>query len=90
MVDNGVGAFETDPAKIADIMGEWLDPDNREAFMHMAHRSKALGRPHAVYDIVHDLAHMANTLGLKARQLDHSCCRRKGCRQMEVEELVAA
>lgn len=89
VVDNGVGTFEKDPAKIADIMAEWLHPDNREAFTHMAHRSKALGRPHAVYDIVGDLAHMADTLGQTARQLVRSCCR-KGRGEMEVGELVAA
>jgi 1,2-diacylglycerol 3-beta-galactosyltransferase len=49
-----VGAFETDPAKIAEIMAQWLsDPVELE---HMKRRSKALGRPQAVYHIAEDLA----------------------------------
>ncbi len=54
VVDNGVGAFETDPAKIAAIMADWLGP-LRAKFDEMARRSKALGRPEAVYRIVEDL-----------------------------------
>jgi 1,2-diacylglycerol 3-beta-galactosyltransferase len=61
VVDNGVGTFETDPAKIADIMAAWLAPSNKAAFRHMAHRSAALGRPQAVYEIVDDLDELTNT-----------------------------
>ena len=57
MVDNGAGAFETDPAKIADLVASWLGPQ-RAAFDAMAAKAKALGRPEAVYKIVHDLAGM--------------------------------
>ncbi|KAF6248396.1 hypothetical protein COO60DRAFT_1691478 [Scenedesmus sp. NREL 46B-D3] len=74
VVDNGVGAFETDPAKIADIMEDWLAQENRQEFRNMAHRSRALGKPQAVYDIVEDLAHMADTLGAEARQLARQRC----------------
>lgn len=56
VVDNGVGAFETDPTRIAEIMARWLDPGNRAAFDEMARRSKELGRPQAVYKIARDLA----------------------------------
>jgi 1,2-diacylglycerol 3-beta-galactosyltransferase len=88
VVDNGVGAFETDPAKIADIMADWLAPENKEDFKHMAHRSRALGRPHAVYDIVRDLAQMADELGALAKQLvGPSCCSKKA---LTVGQLAAA
>jgi 1,2-diacylglycerol 3-beta-galactosyltransferase len=66
VVDNGVGAFETDPAEIAAIMEEWLAPDNAQEFKHMRHRSRALGRPQAVFEIVHDLAELADTAGVPA------------------------
>lgn len=59
MVDNGAGAFETDPTKIAAIMAEWLAPAGRAAFEAMAAASKALGRPEAVYRITEDLAKLA-------------------------------
>lgn len=93
VVDNGVGTFETDPVKIADIMAEWLADENKEDFMHMAHRSRALGRPHAVYDIAHDLAKLADELGALAKQLvgpaGRSCCSGKG-KALPVGQLVAA
>lgn len=92
VVDNGVGAFETDPAKIADIMADWLAPENKTAFQHMAHRSAALGRPQAVYNIVHDLAELADTLGQQARRL--VCCgggsRAQQQQRLPVGQLVAA
>jgi 1,2-diacylglycerol 3-beta-galactosyltransferase len=58
VVENGVGAFETDPVRIADIMATWLgpSPEARAEFAAMAKRSKALGRPRAVYNIARDLA----------------------------------
>lgn len=40
VVENGVGTFETDPVKIADIMAEWLAPENKHDFRNMAHRSR--------------------------------------------------
>lgn len=94
MVDNGVGAFETDPAKIANIMAEWLAPENKEEFVHMAHRSRALGRPQAVYNIVHDLAVLADEVGALAKQVVRSCCgggkKGGGSKQLQVGQLVAA
>lgn len=57
VVDNHVGTFETDTTKIADIIHQWLGPD-REEFDLMAKRSKALGRPQAVYQIVRDLVEL--------------------------------
>lgn len=66
VVDNGVGAFETDPARIARIMARWLAPENAAEFAAMARRSKALGRPRAVYDIAADLAALAED-GAKRR-----------------------
>ncbi len=59
MVGNGAGAFETDPVKIAEIMASWLLDAKRSAFDAMAAAARALGRPEAVYDIVRDLAELA-------------------------------
>lgn len=56
VVDNGVGAFETRPPFIAETLQRWLGPDSKGALEGMAARSKALGRPEAVYKIVEDLA----------------------------------
>lgn len=96
VVDNGVGDFETDPVEIANIMAEWLAPDNKEEFIHMAHRSRALGRPQAVYEIVHDLAKLADEVGALAKQLVEpvgaavrSCCSGKN-KQLPVSQLAAA
>ncbi|GAX80944.1 hypothetical protein CEUSTIGMA_g8379.t1 [Chlamydomonas eustigma] len=60
VVENGVGAFETRPPKIANILASWLSPLEREEFVLKAERSKALGRPEAVYKIVQDLATLAH------------------------------
>lgn len=86
-----MGAFETDPVKIANIMAEWLDPANKAEFKQMAHRSAALGRPQAVYNIVQDLALMADELGAAARQVV-SCCGKGSRKQKEllVGQLAAA
>jgi 1,2-diacylglycerol 3-beta-galactosyltransferase len=67
VVDNGVGAFETDPGRIADTLARWLAPGNTAELRAMSSRSKRLGRPRAVYDIVTDLAELASTLGAAAR-----------------------
>lgn len=96
VLDNGVGTFETDPVKIASIMAAWLSEENKEDFRHMAHRSRALGRPHAVYDIAQDLAQLADELGTLAKQLvgpaggsSKSCCGGKG-KALPVGQLAAA
>ncbi|KAF8069665.1 MGD A [Scenedesmus sp. PABB004] len=68
VADNGVGAFETRPDRIAAIVADWLRPDNAAAFAAMAARSAALGRPQAVYQIVADLARLADELGAAARR----------------------
>jgi 1,2-diacylglycerol 3-beta-galactosyltransferase len=90
VVDNGVGAFETDPAKIADIMAEWLAPGNKQEFTFMAHRSRALGRPHAVYDIARDLAQLADELGALAKQLVGPAGRRGSKAVLPVGQLASA
>lgn len=48
VLDNEVGAFETRPDRIADILSRWLlegGQEARAAFEAMAKRAKALGRP---------------------------------------------
>jgi 1,2-diacylglycerol 3-beta-galactosyltransferase len=54
VIDNHVGAFETNPARIGALMAEWFGPQ-RQQLTDMARRSKALGRPQAVYQIAGDL-----------------------------------
>jgi len=58
VLENQVGAFEKDPVKIAAIIGDWFGPNKKE-LAAMATRAKALGRPHATYRIVRDLASLA-------------------------------
>jgi hypothetical protein len=59
VLDNQVGAFETRPPAIAEILKGWFAPTGRAELEAMAARSKALGRPEAVYKIVEDLARLA-------------------------------
>jgi len=49
-----VGAFETKPARIAAILQRWLS-EGRGELAAMAARSRALGKPQAVYNIARDL-----------------------------------
>ncbi|KAG1673872.1 hypothetical protein FOA52_012897 [Chlamydomonas sp. UWO 241] len=65
VVDNGAGAFETQPPLIAKTLARWLAPENRAEFEAMAARSKALGKPQGVFDIAEDLAHMAHVPDFK-------------------------
>lgn len=76
VVDNGVGAFETDPSRIADIMADWLGdaPAKKEAFKEMARRSKALGRPRAVYNIARDLAGLVEAAPRLVVEEAAACC----------------
>jgi len=93
VVDNGVGAFETNPARIAQILCNWLDPANAAEFAAMGRRSKALGRPRAVYNIAHDLAGLMERAaslvveGGGAAAGKRACC---GGKQQQVPALVAA
>ncbi|KAI8476237.1 MAG: MGDG synthase-domain-containing protein [Monoraphidium minutum] len=76
VVDNGVGAFETDPPRIAAIIAGWLDPANADAFREMGRRSKALGRPRAVYNIARDLAALVQgAAALAAEEAAAACCK---------------
>ena len=55
VLENGVGRFSTDPDQIALQIADWCGPAAAE-LAAMAKRAKALGRPHATFDIVKDLA----------------------------------
>lgn len=59
VVDNGAGAFERDPGRIADIVGDWFSEQGENNRLDMAAASKALGRPDALFKIVRDLADLA-------------------------------
>ncbi len=52
---NDVGRYSTDPVAIAAQIAQWCGPAAAE-LAEMAKRAKALGRPHATFDIVKDLA----------------------------------
>ncbi|KAJ9507480.1 hypothetical protein QJQ45_006494 [Haematococcus lacustris] len=56
------GNVPCQPAKIATIIHSWLlgGPQEQEHFETMRSRAKELGRPDAVYQIVHDLAALAD------------------------------
>ena len=58
VVNNGVGRFSTDPATIAQMVSHWCAAGAQE-LADMAKRAKALGRPHATFDIVANLAALA-------------------------------
>eukprot|EP00873_Tetraselmis_striata_P002907 jgi/Tetstr1/423171/TSEL_013939.t1 len=58
VTDNGVGAFERAPDKIAAIVRDWFGPAAGE-LEAMSARAKAMGRPGALFRIVEDLAAMA-------------------------------
>lgn len=50
VIDNGVGAFEKQPSKIADIVVDWLG-EGEVAFKDMARKAKALGRPEVRFGV---------------------------------------
>ena len=57
VVDQGFGAFETEPAAIAETIAGWLaDPD---ALARMSAAALAAARPSSTRDIVADLANLA-------------------------------
>jgi 1,2-diacylglycerol 3-beta-galactosyltransferase len=59
VVDNGAGAFERDPGRIAAIVADWFAAAGAKKRAAMASASKALGRPDALFKIVRDLADLA-------------------------------
>ena len=55
-----VGAFEKEPAAIADTVKSWAGSEaDKAGFDAMVRRAKALGTPHALFDICRDLAALA-------------------------------
>ena len=54
VVNNGVGAYEEEPSKIAQIVASWLGPKADE-FREMSSKAKKLAHPEAVFTIVRDL-----------------------------------
>ena len=56
VIENQVGAYSESPSVIAQIVADWLAPENRWRLHEMSSRAPSLGRPQATYDIVHDLA----------------------------------
>lgn len=56
VVDNHVGAHETNPVRAAATIKSWFDPDNAHELRAMSKRAKALGKPEALFEICRDLA----------------------------------
>ena len=57
VINNGVGVFETKPAKMAKIIQGWLSGGKKELKVLSA-KAKALGKPDALLDMVKDLAEL--------------------------------
>ena len=60
VVDNHVGAFNTNPAEIAKLVGEWFSREGRPRLAAMAAKARTLGRPAATEAIVRDLVLLAH------------------------------
>ncbi|KAL4447742.1 hypothetical protein ABPG75_004961 [Micractinium tetrahymenae] len=58
VVDNKVGVFEKSPQRAAQIIRSWFG-EKRAEFEEMGRRARALGKPHALFDICRDLATLA-------------------------------
>ena len=57
-MENGVGAYSEDPARIAQIIAQWFDTESKE-LEEMSLKAKLLGRPEATFNIVRELAAMS-------------------------------
>eukprot|EP00898_Chlorokybus_atmophyticus_P006630 jgi/Chlat1/6969/Chrsp52S09109 len=55
--NHGVGRFCKDPKGIAEIVGGWFG-SAKEQLQRMSEAARSMGRPHAVIDIVRELAHL--------------------------------
>lgn len=73
VLDNGCGAFERDPVKIAAILDRWFAPTGARELAAMSEAARALGRPDALFQICRDLAALADE---RAAESDRSrgCC----------------
>ena len=57
VTDHGVGVFEANPKKVAEVIAGWL-AGGQGVLKEMAAKSRALGKPHALLDMVKDLEGM--------------------------------
>jgi 1,2-diacylglycerol 3-beta-galactosyltransferase len=75
VVENGVGRYSTDPQEIAAQVAAWCTTAAGERAA-MAERAKALGHPTATFDIVRDLAAIADAAaeGKRWRPSSASAC----------------
>lgn len=66
-----VGAFEREPARIAEVLAGWLGPQRQE-FEAMAERARAIGKKwqNALFSIVEDLAAMVKEDQIPAHAAD--------------------
>ena len=63
VLENGVGAYDENPDKMASIVAGWFALDG-EVLEEMSRKAKLLGRPEATFNIVRDLAGMACSEGV--------------------------
>lgn len=59
VLDNGVGCYETEPRRIAQVAKRWLTSD-AHLLPVMSRRARALSMPSATFDIARDLLDMAS------------------------------
>jgi len=57
VVDHGVGLYEESPPAIANIVARWFGPE-RAHLRAMSARARALGHPHATFDIVRSIVRL--------------------------------
>lgn len=72
VTENGVGVFETRPQKVAATISKWLSNDRKE-LKELSKKSKALGKPHSLFQIVKDLKDMIKPRSPGFRHLAQEC-----------------
>ncbi len=57
VVENGVGAYERDPAALAAIVARWFGPQ-RDRLAAMSAKARSMGHPQATFDIVKSITEL--------------------------------
>jgi 1,2-diacylglycerol 3-beta-galactosyltransferase len=67
VTENGVGVFETNPRKMAQVIEKWLAGGEKE-LKQLSIKAKALGKPDALLDMVRDLACLVKEVQARPRE----------------------
>lgn len=59
VVENGVGAYNEDPAEIAAIVSRWFGPE-REKLHEMAQKAREMSHPQASFDIIERITELTD------------------------------